>query len=146
MIGTCETISFDTNQYVIVKKPVIKKTTKLVYSKKFSSYKSYKKAYDKLYFGKYYGSFIGEYKFKVKKVGKYRVMKFYKTTKTIKYFKNSKQRLRAYVHVNARQCTINKYGHDCFIMHVNSLGLDGTIAHYKINTFDKYDCGYRTWL
>lgn len=38
-----ETISFDTNQYVIVKKPVIKKTTKLVYSKKFSSYKSYKK-------------------------------------------------------------------------------------------------------
>ena len=43
MIGTYETISFDTNQYVIVKKPVIKKTTKLVYSKKFSSYKSYKK-------------------------------------------------------------------------------------------------------
>ena len=79
MIGTYETISFDTNQYVIVKKPVIKKTTKLVYSKKFSSYKSYKKAYDKLYFGKYYGSFIGEYKFKVKKVGKYRVMKVYKS-------------------------------------------------------------------
>ena len=43
MIGTYETISFDTNQYVIVKKPVIKKTTKLVYSKKFSSYNSYKK-------------------------------------------------------------------------------------------------------
>ena len=43
MIGTYETISFDTNQYVIVKKPVIKKTTKLDYSKKFSSYKSYKK-------------------------------------------------------------------------------------------------------
>ena len=43
MIGTYETISFDTNQYVIVKKSVIKKTTKLVYSKKFSSYKSYKK-------------------------------------------------------------------------------------------------------
>ena len=43
MIGTYETISFDTNQYVIVKKPVIKKTTKIVYSKKFSSYKSYKK-------------------------------------------------------------------------------------------------------
>ena len=43
MIGTYETISFDTNQYVIVKKPVIKKTTKLVYSKKFSSYKSYNK-------------------------------------------------------------------------------------------------------
>ena len=43
MIGTYETISFDTNQYVIVKKPVIKKTTKLVYSKKFSSYKSFKK-------------------------------------------------------------------------------------------------------
>lgn len=43
MIGMYETISFDTNQYVIVKKPVIKKTTKLVYSKKFSSYKSYKK-------------------------------------------------------------------------------------------------------
>lgn len=120
-LGKCKEIQIKTDKYITIKKPVMKKTTKKIFSKKYTNQKKYKKALAKLKNKYYLDDF---YKIKVTKHGKYKQITVYKKIYTVKYFKTGKDRITASVCVNDWQ----DGGGDYVFFFAPKLGIDGTMA------------------
>ena len=142
--GKTKEIQIKTDKYITVKKPVFKKVSKKIFSKKYYKESKFKKALKK-FKNKYY--LDDTYKIKVStkykksrdtSMGTIHVVKYKKITIIKKYnkvksFKSKKDRITASVCVNDRQSSPEGKPHDIVYFFAPSLGIDGTMAYGEIN-------------